>query len=215
VPERGGFGVQTPDSQKYWNNTFAPFVSIASFLNELTGGTPVIPGAVDISPGMINYLFNFATGAAGKFVERTYTTATTALPSMLAGDFSEIDAREIPVFRAVVGNVTTRNNMERYMERTQEVLQIRQEIRAANEAGDSARVAAAFERYPGQVEIMDSINKLSRDRSKLTREINTISRNENIPEDVRRDIVKQLREQQNQLVNAANRLYAQRITNRD
>ena len=215
VPERGGFGVQTPDSQKYWNNTFAPFVDIAGFLNELTGGTSVIPGAIDISPGMINYVFNFATGAAGKFVERTYTTVTTALPSMLAGDFSEIDAREIPVFRSVVGNVTTRNNMERYMERTQEVLQIRQEIRAANEAGDSERVAAALERYPGQVEIMDSINKLTRDRSKLAREINTISRNENIPEDIRRDIVKQLREQQNQLVNAANRLYAQRVTNRD
>ena len=215
VPERGGFGVQPPESQKYWNNTFAPFVGISSFLNEITGGTSVIPGAVDISPNMINYLFNFATGAAGKFVERSFTTATTTIPSMLVGDFSEVEAREIPLARSLIGNVTSRNDMERYMQRTQEVLQIRQEIRAANEAGDSERVAAAFERYPGQIEIMDSINKLARDRSKLTREINSISRNENIPEDVRRDLVKQLREQQNQLVGLANRLYNQRVTNRD
>ena len=143
VPERGGFGVQTPDSQKYWNNTFAPFVGISSFLNEVTGGTTIIPGAVDISPNMINYLFNFATGAAGKFVERSFTTATTTIPSMLAGDFSEVEAREIPLARSLIGNVTSRNDMERYMQRTQEVLQIRQEIRAANEAGDSERVAAA------------------------------------------------------------------------
>jgi hypothetical protein len=215
VPERGGFGVQPPESQKYWNNTFAPFVGISSFLNEVTGGTTVIPGAVDISPNMINYLFNFATGAVGKFVERSFTTATTTIPSMLVGDFSEVEAREIPLARSLIGNVTSRNDMERYMQRTQEVLQIRQEIRAANEAGDSERVAAAFERYPGQIEIMDSINKLARDRSKLTREINSISRNENIPEDVRRDLVKQLREQQNQLVGMANRLYNQRVTNRD
>jgi hypothetical protein len=215
VPERGGFGVQTPDSQKYWNNTFAPFVGIADFLNSITGGTSVIPGAVDIIPNMIQYVFNFATGAAGKFVERSFNAATTSIPAMLTGDFSEVEVRELPVVRALAGNVTTRNDMERYMERTQEVLQIRQEIRAANEAGDSERVAAAFERYPGQVEIMDSINKLSRDRSKLTREINAISRNENIPEDVRRDLIKQLREQQNQLVGLANRLYNQRVTNRD
>jgi hypothetical protein len=62
---------------------------------------------------------------------------------------------------------------------------------------------------------MDSINKLTRDRSKLTREINTISRNESIPEDVKRDLIKQLRDQQNQLVGMANRLYNQRVTNRD
>jgi hypothetical protein len=215
VPERGGFGVQPPESQKYWNNTFAPFVGISSFLNEVTGGTTVIPGAVDISPNMINYLFNFATGAVGKFVERSFTTATTTIPYMLVGDFSEVEAREIPLARSLIGNVTSRNDMERYMQRTQEVLQIRQEIRAANEAGDSERVAAAFERYPGQIEIMDSINKLSRDRSKLTRDINSISRNENIPEDVKRDLIKQLRDQQNQLVGLANRLYNQRVTNRD
>jgi hypothetical protein len=215
VPERGGFGIQPPESQKYWNNTFAPFVGISSFLNEVTGGTTVIPGAVDISPNMINYLFNFATGAAGKFVERSFTTATTTIPSMLAGDFSEVEARELPLARSLIGNVTSRNDMERYMQRTQEVLQIRQEIRAANEAGDSERVAAAFERYPGQIEIMDSINKLARDRSKLTRDINSISRNENIPEDVKRDLIKQLRDQQNQLVGLANRLYNQRVTNRD
>jgi hypothetical protein len=215
VPERGGFGVQTPDSQKYWNNTFAPFVGISSFLNEITGGTSVIPGAVDISPNMIQYVFNFATGAAGKFVERTFNTLTTTLPAALTGDLADLEVREIPLVRSLAGNVTTRNDMERYMERTQEVLQIRQEIRAANEAGDSERVAAAFERYPGQIEIMDSINKLARDRSKLTREINSINRNENIPEDVRRDLVKQLRDQQNQLVGMANRLYNQRVTNRD
>jgi hypothetical protein len=215
IPERGGFGAQTPDSQKYWNNTFAPYVGIANFLNEVTGGTSVIPGAVDISPNMIQYLINFATGGVGKFVERTFNTATNTIPSALAGDMADLDVREVPILRALYGNVTTRNNMEDYMKHSQEVLQVRQEIRAANEVGDSERVAAAFERYPGQIEIMDSINKISRDRSKLTREINAISRNENIPADVKRDLIKQLRDQQNQLVSIANRLYNQRVTNRD
>jgi hypothetical protein len=215
VPERGGQGIQPPDSQKYWNNTFAPYVKISDFLNTLTGGTSVIPGQVDISPNTIQYLINYATGGVGKFVERSFNTATTTIPALLTGDLAEVDMRETPLLRSLYGNVTSRNDMERYMQRTQEVLQIRQEIRAANEAGDSERVAAAFERYPGQVEIMDSINKLARDRSKLTREINSISRNENIPDDVKSDLIKQLRDQQNQLVGLANRLYNQRVTNRD
>lgn len=214
VPERGGFGVQPPESQKYWNNTFAPYVDIASFLNEITGGTPVIPGKVDISPALIQYVVNYATGGVGKFVERSFTTATTTIPGLLRGDLEEMDVKNIPFLRSLYGNVTSREDMSVYTERMNEVLQVRQEIRQAAQAGMPERVQVAMEKYPGQVQIMDAFNSLSRDRMQISRQINEINRNANIPDDAKKDIIKSLRDQQNMLVQMANRLYIQNVERR-
>jgi hypothetical protein len=76
------------------------------------------------------------------------------------------------------------------------------------------RVQAALERYPGQVQIMDAFNSLSRDRMQISRQINEITRNANIPDDAKKDIIKSLRDQQNMLVQMANRLYIQNVERR-
>ncbi len=214
VPERGSFGVQAPESQKYWNNTFAPYVGISNFLNSLTGGTSVIPGAVDISPNMIQYVVNYATGGVGKFAERTFNTATTTIPGALRGDLEELDVKGVPFLRSLYGSVTTREDMTTYMERMEEVLRIRKEISDASQSGQPERITAALERYPGQVQIMDSFNRLARDRSQISQRINEISRNANIPEDSKKDIIKSLRDQQNALMVLANRLYIQNVEKR-
>ena len=214
VPERGSFGVQLPESQKYWNNTFAPYVSISNFLNSLTGGTPVIPGAVDISPNMIQYVVNYATGGVGKFVERTYNTATSTIPGALRGDLEELDVRGVPFLRSLYGSVTTRDDMAVYVDRMEEVLRVRKEINDAAQSGQPERISAALERYPGQVQIMDAFSRLSRDRAQIGQRINEISRNQNIPDESKKEIIKSLREQQNSLVRLANRLYVQNVENR-
>lgn len=214
VPERGRGGVQIPESQKYWNNTFAPYVGIAQFLNEVTGGTPIIPGAVDISPNVIKYAVNYAIGGVGKFAERTYNTAFNTIPSAIRGDLSEVEVREVPIIRSLYGNVTTRNDMESYIKNMEEVLRIRQEIRDASQNGQTDRISNVMNRYPGQVELMESFSRISRERSKIAQDINKISRNPNIPDDSKKDIIKSLRERQNALVGLSNKLYNERVGNR-
>lgn len=214
VPERGGFGVQLPESQKYWNNTFAPYVSVSNFVNSLTGGTPIIPGAVDISPNMIQYVVNFATGGVGKFAERSFNTVTSTIPDMLRGDLAELDVKGVPFARSLYGSVTSREDMSVYMDRMEEVLRVRKEISDASQSGQPERVNAAIERYPGQVQIMETFNRLSRDRAKISQSINEISRNQNIPDESKREILKSLRDQQNSLVRLANRLYVQNVESR-
>lgn len=214
VPERGSAGIQLPESQKYWNNTWAPYVGVANFVNSLTGGTPIIPGAVDISPNMLQYAVNFVTGGVGKFVERSFNTVTSTIPGLLRGDLEELDVKGIPFLRSLYGSVTTRENMEVYMNRMEEVLRIRKEISDASQSGQPERVAAAMESYPGQVQIMEVFNRLSRDRSQINQRINEINRNANIPEEIKKDIIKSLRDQQNNLVSMANRLYTQNVERR-
>lgn len=214
VPERGGFGPQVPESQKYWNNTFAPYVSISNFLNEVTGGTRVIPGAVDISPNIIQYAVNYATGGVGKFIERTFNTVTGTIPDALRGDLEDLDVKGVPLFRALYGTVTTRSDIERYMGRMEEVLRVRQEIRDASQYGQTERIEAAMRRYPGQVEIMEAFSRISRERAQLSQQINAINRNPNIDADSKKEIIKLLRDQQNALVGVANQLYNQSVERR-
>lgn len=214
VPERGGFGPQPPESQKYWNNTFAPYVGISNFLNEVTGGTRIIPGGVDISPSVIQYAVNYATGGVGKFVERSFNTAFSTIPDALRGDLEELDVKGIPLLRSLYGNVTSRNDMERYMERMEEVLRVRQEIRDARQYGQPERIEEAMRRYPGQVEIMEAFSRLSSQRTQISRRINEINRNPNIDADSKKEIIKALRDQQNALVGVANQLYSQSVDRR-
>ena len=46
------FAVGTPDSQAYWNSASPMSVSTAQTINELTGGSKVRKGLLDISPGL-------------------------------------------------------------------------------------------------------------------------------------------------------------------
>jgi hypothetical protein len=212
VPERGGFGPQPPQSQLYWNNTAAPYVAISQFLNEVTGGTPVIPGDVDISPNVLKYLMNYVTGATGAFVERAGSLAFNTIPSAIRGDLESLDVREIPFVRKFAGNVTERNSLEQYVEATNDVQRVHREVLDAQRFGEVERIQAAYERYPGQLTIAPSIEQLMRQRGEVNRQIRTLDRME-MPEDQKKETLKQLREVNNMLVGQVNSLYNQYVRN--
>ena len=207
VPERGGAGVTPPQSQLYWSNTAYPYVAISQYLNEVTGGTPIIPGAIDISPNMIRYATNFALGAMLGFGERLGTTAFSTIPSAMRGDLEELEVRDVPFMRKFMGNVTTRNSMERYMQITEETQRIRREVNDAAQFGEVERINRVIEQYPNQYAISDDVQKLMRERTKLSREIRTIERLTDIPEQEKKQVLKALRDQQNLLVGEVIRLY--------
>lgn len=212
VPERGAFGPQPPASQLYWSNTAAPYIAISQFLSEITGGTPVIPGSVEISPNMLKYLTNYAGGALAAFVERTGKFALGTLPTALAGDLEEIDVREIPFVRKFYGNVTQRNSMEDYIKATEDVQRAHQEVRDATRFGESERVDAAYERYPGQLMIATQVERLMRERSKINREIRTIERMD-MPDEEKKQLIKDMREASNQIVGMVNTMYNENVRN--
>ena len=69
--EGSQFGLQKPSSQTHWTTTSGLSKSIATTINDLTGGSEVTPGAANVSPDVIDYLFGYYTGAAGMFALRT------------------------------------------------------------------------------------------------------------------------------------------------
>lgn len=207
VPERSGFGPQSPDSQRFWSNTFPPYVTVAQWLNQITGGTSVIPGQVDISPNTIGYLMNYAFGAAGAFVERVGKFGFSTVPDMLTGDLEEVEIRDIPFVRKLYGNVTTRNDLESFMENTNRIAQIQKEFNEAERFGEGERMERAMRDYPRELAVAPLIQGLVRERQKITREMNEIRRDPNIDAESRRELLRVLKQEADMYVGQVNMLY--------
>jgi hypothetical protein len=76
-PEEAPWNVGVPPSRQYFpRSTSDAAVFAAQGIAELTGGTPFTPGAIDIYPNSIDYVFDYVTGGFGRFIARTIQTAS-------------------------------------------------------------------------------------------------------------------------------------------
>ena len=97
-PEQSRFELKKPESQLYWSSVSPTSKAIAQWLNEATGGSTIRPGAIDISPEVLDYLVGELTGGAGSFINR----ATNAVIKLSRGE--EIPLRKIPFVRVFAGD---------------------------------------------------------------------------------------------------------------
>lgn len=72
-------GMPVPDSERYWGTTRgSPVQQFTTWLNEATGGTKSIPGAISVSPETLKNYSRYYTGGAGQFLldaaQSAYTT---------------------------------------------------------------------------------------------------------------------------------------------
>lgn len=175
-PESSGFGPPRPKSQLYWNNTSGVYKSAAEYLSWITGGEGTIPGAIEVSPNQLEYVVQFLTGATGTFVQRLYSLGAETIPSYLDGTLDEITAADIPLVRRFVGNVTTRNDMERYIKARDSILMVRREVKEAREAGDPSRIEAVRRRFPVEYRLSEPFNRMNSAYNKMLASIRDVER---------------------------------------
>jgi len=96
-PAGNPFGVDKPDSQKYWNSVRPYSKWVTDTLNTLTGGDEVRPGAIDISPEAVDLVIDTITGGAGRFVADAFVAPWKSLKG------EEVETYEIPMVRKVYG----------------------------------------------------------------------------------------------------------------
>jgi hypothetical protein len=87
-----------PNSQKYFKSVRDPSRIIAEQLNELTGGSKVRPGKIDISPEAMDLFIDTFVGGAGRFVGDAIST-----PLKVARG-ETIETYEVPLLRKVYGS---------------------------------------------------------------------------------------------------------------
>lgn len=119
--EQQPYGPEEPNSQMYWGAGPPVWREMTSALNSVTGGDAVLPGAVDINPEILQHLWGVGTGAAGTFVaDRIVGTGYDAL----SGNWSEIDANDLPLARKVTGTKPGWRDKAAYFARVDEIEQI-------------------------------------------------------------------------------------------
>jgi hypothetical protein len=188
---------QIAQSHLYWNSTSPTAVAAAQSLNALSGGTPTISGWADISPNTLEFWFDYVTGGAGRFVQRTAELPGRIIdPEQTAEDI----LREVPVIRRIFGSVSSREDMGTYIRERDRILLPRAELRAAIDAGDRERIQAVRERYPEELRIAEAVNQIENQRREVARRINDVRSNPRIPEERKQEIIQRLDEQRQRVI---------------
>jgi hypothetical protein len=195
-------GERSPDSQRYWQTTSPSAVWIANNLNELTGGTPATKGFIDVSPDILEFWFDFATGGVGRFVQRS-----AELPSrIMEGGSGEEIYRDVPFVRRVVGSISTREDYGSYIEKRNEILTAGDEIKDAIDDGDRERALAARERFSEELRYLPRVRAIDNAIRQVNRQMNKVRDNRNMSEERRRAIMDRLDERKQMLIARGNQI---------
>ena len=177
-------------SSLYWNNTSPIAITIAQSLNKLTGGTETLSGWIDWSPNALEFWFDYITGGAGRFVQRT----VEAPARIAAAESAEDIATEIPFMRRVLRSVSSRDDVSQYIEVRNQVNRATAEYKKAAERGDVDRINSAISRFEAELRIAPQIRKIESARRKISQQITAVN-DSRLPQDEKDRIVKQLVEQ--------------------
>lgn len=164
-PERSPFDkVPEPDSELAYAsvNPFARW--LAKTLNRATGGDALRPGAIDVSPGSMVYVFDYLTGGTGSFVERTATA------TMLWAAGEPVPDSKVPFWRVFKGELSDRRMTDTFY-RLRDDVNLKAELATLapkggfTDAGDK-RDAALGRRMAPRLKVAERQLRLLRERRK-------------------------------------------------
>lgn len=164
------YGTPKPESSLSKRSTSPVWKGLAEFMNEATGGNLQMDGAVDINPDKMGYLFDYFTGSAGNFVDRSITVA-----SKLANG-QEIEDREIPFFRKVSGSVSWYQDQTTFYGHKDSIGQISNRYKALE-----GKDRIAFKKkYKKEIDLIPDVKETEKKLRKLRKERNAIEANEHL-----------------------------------
>lgn len=210
-PEPFPGSVPKANSQLYWTSTSPFFKKTADFLNEATGGSEYVSGAIDLNPAVLEYVYDYFTGGLGAFVRRTYDTATNKIPAALNGDLEALDANDIPFFRKVYGNVSERISFEDYFDKVNHVLARGEELKSAMKSGDPESVKSVRARFADELKIYPTVRALANRRNQLAAQVRKLRENEKIPPEEKRRRIEMLQKQIEEITGRVGKLYEENV----
>jgi hypothetical protein len=197
-------GDRSPESQRYWSTTNPSAIWVAQNINSLTGGTSAIPGFIDLSPDVMNFWLEFATGGVGRFVQRTAELPVRVFDEGL----DEEIYREIPFVRKIIGSVSSREDYGRYIEKRDEILLAGEELKEAVDNRDRERALAARERFAEELRYLPRVRAIDNAIRKVNRQMNQVRDNRNLSDERRREIMDRLDERKQLLILRGNQFLA-------
>ena len=197
---------RTPDpaSQLYWATTSPSARWITDNLNSLTGGSEVRPGAIDVSPDIVQFWFEYITGGVGRFILQS----GESVARMATGEFGEEFIGGVPVFNRVVRTVSEREDMGAYIEGAERILTAEQELKRAREVGDEQWARRTMQRYEAELRLVGPIRSAESALRRLSRQRNELEDNPRMPEAQKKIMLDRIEERRQQVLARANALLA-------
>ena len=197
-------GTQLPESQLAMSSTRTPFKFIANTLNGLTGGNEQQPGAIDISPDVLEHLAEFTFGGAGTFGLRNLD----AFEKWQRGE--ELKVREIPFIRRIKGEPDERIGASDFYERKIKLEQIEARLDVLR-GPERVKFRKDNLDYFKMMSLLDSTEKRLRVLRKRRDKVKSLAARS--PEYALRmaDAEQQIYDEMNSAYNRFNKLYDQRV----
>jgi hypothetical protein len=157
------------------SNNFFPSVSTesrvaAQFLNRITGGDDVIPGAVSVSPEVLDYLGGYFAGGAGRFVMKVGNLAAAPFDPE-----RELKPDDFPFVRKVVGDKPRWLDKSLYYDRVDQIEQTMGWAKDYHQKGDDEGLtkliddkSTVLKLVPVMKAARKEMRSIRKDRGKLT-----------------------------------------------
>lgn len=196
-------GLNPPASQEFFPSSSGFAQGVADLVSRATGGDGAWgPGALEMHPDDIDHLVGSYLGGAGRTMGRTINAFGFLLdPQSKAAEGRELAVRDIPIMRGFSGNVSGASVRTSYDQLITPYLRFGRSIKEFEEAGNMDGMASMISRQPERLMIADFAANMERDRIKARREINEIQSNPNIDDASKVAIIKQLRDEEQVLMN--------------
>ena len=197
MPDEKEFGPKVPDAQRYWGSVSPVAKAITDTITTLTGGDKVRPGAIDLSPETLEYLFGVVTGASGQFFRRV-----ADLPLKAMDPNADIEINDIPFVRKFVGDKPAWVDKANFYERQGEIEQQKDYIKRYQKEGNAEGAKAVIEEHK-KILALDSLGKASREGLAVIRKERTrLDKDKSAPGYA--DKIKALKEREDVLVDRFN-----------
>lgn len=186
---------------------------------QITGGDAFTPGSLDVYPGDVQYLWEFAGGGLGQTADRT----NTMFRNWLAG--VPTPSNQIPIVRHFRGSDTKQNAAEGYYEDQREVQEGMARVRRALEDDDPRRaddarktVEGGYDRFdiqPGKKKgsIRSDAESIFRDAQKELKDLRgqeaQVRSDPKMDRKARNDLIENIRENMRQVQDEARKAYRQ------
>lgn len=207
MPEGNPFGPQTPDAYKFFNSTSPLFTKTAEWLNKLTGGTEVRSGLIDVSPETLEYALDYLTGATGATVMRSAELAR----KLVAGDWEDLEWNDVPLARKLFASIPKNVDQQEYAQMRDDVMLAKQGIDQARKQRDHEKIKSIMAEEREKLTISRTFQSIDRRLSDLRNQIKNIDYNKAIPDVIKAERKKAIREQMDRLRTQAMKVYLQRI----
>ena len=189
----------TPESYLHWSSTSTVAKTIAESVNDLTGGDNFKSGLLDFSPDVLEFWFDYITGGAGRFVQRSLE-APFDIVDVMNEDFRGDITQKLPFIRRVLQSPSEREDTATYLENRKEVFTLFARLDLARRSGDSEAINELLRNNREQIAIIPRLKAVDNARNRLQRQIREIERNPRLNEELKKRLIKLRRDRINDLM---------------